>query len=312
VESAQVGRIFENLVENAYTAQSRGRLTSYVPLLDAHGVDRAVSLDGGPPLFVQVKGHLLTGRPGERPMFTIPAASVGHVERWLAVLAVGTVGGLHDAYIVPGPDLAGICVRETVHGMEVLKAWPSSASSNWSPFHAKSDALGERLMAEAGPPEPGLALISPPLELRSQEEGRAIELSLAAALLAATDELAIYQPAPDIAGRDLLIQLARTPRHLFAQVKGTVRQDAPDLAKFQVRRRTFTADPRLLMLFAYRDASGRLGPVWAVPAPDLAARAAHGDEEHISFEAHIEGPDTRWGEFRINPEKLAGRVLTLI
>src|SRR5713226_3414011 len=78
----QVGRIFENLVENAYTSQSGGRLQTYVPVLDSHGVDRVVSLDGGAPLFIQVKSQQHRSARGHLT-FQVVESEAGRYARWL-------------------------------------------------------------------------------------------------------------------------------------------------------------------------------------------------------------------------------------
>lgn len=313
METAQAGRILENLVENAYTVQSGGRLQTYTPVLDAHGVDRALSLDGGPALFLQVKGHQSRRRDG-RLSFAIPLTGAGGYPRWVCALVAGTADGLVEAYLVPGPELLRRAERgRLVDGRPCLRLTASRGSPTWGGFNVAPDGIGARLMEMAAAPEPvAPPPVSPAFE-RSQEEGRAFELAVAAALLGGSDLLALYQPAPDIAGRDLLVQLAGRDRHLYVQVKGTERTDSrPGLVRFQVRRRTFAADQGLLFLFAWGHPGVGLSRLWAVPAPELVRRAAAGDPEHISFEAHVDGPDARWAEFRTSPADLAVRVLGML
>ncbi len=305
------------MVENAYTSGSDGRLLTYLPLLDSRAVDRAVSLDGGPPLYLQVKGTAGRRRDG-RVSFAVPLAAVGREPRWVCAFAAGSTAAatltLDEVYLVPGSDLLARAGRgRLVDGRPCLRLTLSPASPTWSAFHIPAAGLGPRLMALAAAPREAGAAAAPPAFERSQEEGRGFELQLAAAIVAATDRLALYQPAPDVAGRDLLVQLAGTDRHLYLQIKGTERLDSnPDLVRFQVRRRTYRPDPNVLYVFAYSPPLGPLGPVWAVPSTQLAERASAGDPEHLSFEPHIRGHDPRWGPFRLDPSALAAALLATL
>jgi hypothetical protein len=308
MRSSQLGRALENLAENAWTAGSDGHLVTYVPVLDSRAVDRAVAIGGGEPLFVQVKGHERP-RPGDRLSFAIPRSAVGDYARWVAVLLQGDAQALHEAYAIPGPELlARGEAGHTADGRECVHATLSPDSPTFGEFAVAPAALGARLMLLAGLPEPLLAAAPE----RSQEEGLFFEEAVVAALYGATDRLAVYRPAVDV-GRDLLVQLAGGDRYAYLQVKGTERQDRPGLARFQVRRRTFVRDPALLYLFCYRASpAAALGPLWLVGSAELAAAAAQGDAEHISFEAHIEGEDERWGRRRLLPDQLAARLLALL
>lgn len=114
-----------------------------------------------------------------------------------------------------------------------------------------------------------------------------------------------------IRARDLLLQLAGSDRSGFLQVKGSERLDAgTNHARFQVRRRTFSLDPKVTYVFAYRPPGGSPGPVWAVPVPDLEARTTAGDAEHLSFEAPLSGADPRWSEYRLRLDELSIHLLT--
>lgn len=298
--SGQAGRIFENLVENAYTAQSGGRLASWLPVLDSRGVDRAVEVAGGPPLYLQVKEHEHSRRDG-RLSFAIPLSGVGAYERWHVAFVAGAPERLEDCYLVSGPELRakGEPGRLT-DGRPCLRVTLSPGSELWAPHRVPPDRLGEALLALA---QPGLSL-APPQAERQQEEGARYEAQVTSLLLAATDQLSLYRPAVDFEGRDLLLQAAGRPDHLYLQIKGTDRLDVPGHPRFQVRRRTFARDPRLVYVFLHgREAA------WAVPAPELADRAAGGDEEHISFEPRVEGDDPRWGRFRCGQGGLAASLL---
>jgi hypothetical protein len=53
---AQIGWLGELAVDEANVVGSGGRLIPYIPLVDAHGVDRAYSWNGvEPPSFAQIK-----------------------------------------------------------------------------------------------------------------------------------------------------------------------------------------------------------------------------------------------------------------
>lgn len=279
---------------------------TYLPVLDSHAVDRAITLGGGPPLFIQIKAHE-RARPGDRLAFAIPLSQVGGYARWLALLLEGSAGGLREAYLVPGSDLLRLGERgRLVDGRPCLRATLSHTSARWSGFWTPVEQLGARLEALAVVPG---AAKAPEFE-RSQEEGGFFEEAVVTTLLASGQGLAIYRPAVDL-GRDLLVQRADSPAYLYLQVKGTLREDRPGLARFQVRRRAFAADAALWFLFCHA-AGGVLGPVWLVPAPELGSRAAQEDPEHLSFEAHIEGADPRWGEFRLELAQLSARLRGLL
>jgi hypothetical protein len=296
----QLGRIFENLVENAYTARAGGRMLSYVPVLDSHAVDRAVSVDGGAPLFLQIKGHLHAHQG--RYIFAIPVSAVGDYERWYAVCVAGDATGLQAAFVVGGRDAIAMGGHgHLVDGRPCVRL----VFGRRSRYFVHPDRLADRLLELAGAAVAPEA-VGPPLE-RQQEEGAYFEAAVSAALFGTSDRLALYRPAVDLAGRDFLVQLAGTPRYLYIQVKGSVRTEAGDHVRFQVRRRTLAADPSVAYLFAYRDADG-LGPVWLVDAPELLQRSAAGDPEHVSFEARL-GGDDRWSDRRLTPSELAGEVL---
>lgn len=300
----------ENLAENAWTATSDGRLVTYLPVVDSHGVDRAVALGDAQPLFVQVKAHR-RARPGDRLAFAIPTHEIGGYQRWIALLLAGDPEAIREAYAVPGPDLLARGEPGTlVDGRPCIHATLSPTSPTWSPFAVAPDDLGPRLESLAA--APGVAA-GPPLEREpTQEEGAFFEESVVAALLAAGDGLAPYRPSVDL-GRDLLVQHAGTDAAVYLQVKGTEREDRPGLVRFQVRRRTFAPLPTLLFLFAYADPrTHRVDPVWLVPAPALAERAGGGDPEHLSFEAHRRGADPRWENERTSLAELAARLKSLL
>jgi hypothetical protein len=275
-------------------------------------VDRAVSAAGGPPLYLQIKGHQHPRR-GQRLSFSIPLSGAGTYPRWVIALVSGSPAGLVTSYLVPGADLLRLSARgHLVDGRPCLRLTLSPTSPTWAPYHSDLAALGERLLSLAGP-GPGLApeAVAALEELaeRQQEEGGYFEASVIASLLGGSDRLVLYRPAVDFSGRDLLVQEAGSSSYLYLQIKGTQRLDVPHHAHFQVRRRTFVEDPRLQFVFAYRDPNGRLGPIWLVDAPELAERSASGDRDHISFEPRVEGPDPRWGHRRLAPEGLASELL---
>ena len=301
----QLGRIFENLVENTYTAAGGGRIASYLPVLDSRGVDRAVSIDGGPPLFLQIKGHEHPRRDG-RLSFEIPLSQVGAYHGWYAVLVGGSAARLDHVYLVSGRDLLEHGERgHLVDGRACVHVTLSPASPTWShTVVAPPEALARRLV-ELGRAGLGLSRV---FDERQQEEGAFFEAAITAQLLAGSDRLILYRPAVDFAGRDLLLQLAGTARHLFIQVKGTGRQDVSDHVRFQVRRRTLVNDPRLVFLFAYSGRPGEIGPIWCVDAIQLQQLSAAGDDAHISFEARISGAD-RWASYRIDPTPVADALL---
>lgn len=223
---------------------------------------------------------------------------MGAYDRWFALLLHGDPTRLREAYLLPSQAMQALGEPgHTADGRPCLHLTLSPTSPTFGPFRLDPADLGARLEAlAAAPPQ----LAAPPE--RSQEEGAYFEESVVAAIYGATDRLAVYRPAVDV-GRDLLVQLAGTQRYLYLQVKGTEREDRPNLARFQVRRRSFSPAPDLAFVFAY---AGRR--LWLVPAHDLQAQASPGDPDHLSFEAHIDGPDRRWGAYRLDPAGLAAAL----
>ena len=296
----QAGRLFENLVENAYTVQSGGRLSTWLPVLDSRGIDRALSAAGGPPLFLQIKE-----REG-RLAFQVPLAGVGTHPRWVIAFVLGTPeAGLSDCYLVPGPALLAEAPRgRMADGRECLLVTLSPVAP-LGRFRVPVDRIGARLLELAGA---GLgAEAGEPARERSQEEGAYFESLLTALLLRGSDRLALYRPAVDFEGRDLMVQLAGTAAAVFVQVKGTLRLDIANHPRFQVRRRTLSADPRLLFAFM-----AGADTAWLIPAPELLAGAAPGDPAHLSFEPRLAGEDLRWGRFRCPTSALVGRLMAVL
>ncbi len=290
MRTSQLGRALENLAENVWTAGSDGRLVTYLPVLDSRGVDRAIALGGGPPVFLQIKGHEHPRADG-RLSFAIPLSGIGAYDRWAALLLRGGAGRLEQAYLIPSADLLRLGERgHTADGRDCIHVTLSPTSPTFQEFAVAPEALGSRLMTLAGPVLPKLA--SPPerdhepQRERSQEIGAFFEESVVATIYGATDRLAVYRPAVDV-GRDLLVQHVRTS--------------------------SFASDPALFYLFCYRSpAATAIGPLWLVSSDELETVSAHGDEEHISFEAHLSGPDDRWQSRRLSAADLAPRLLDLV
>jgi hypothetical protein len=70
LERPEIGWLGELAVDQAVVIGSAGRLIPWIPLVDAHGVDRAYSWDGiGAPAFAQVVSVL------SRPTRTSPSCS---------------------------------------------------------------------------------------------------------------------------------------------------------------------------------------------------------------------------------------------
>ena len=302
--SGQIGRIFENLIEDAYTEQSGGALVTYLPLLDSRGVDRAISIAGtGPPLFLQIKGR--SARAHARVTLQLPLSGVGNFPTWVIAVATATADNLTDCYLIPGPDLLAHGTRgHLIKGGTSVRATLSPTSPTWARYHVTGERIGGRLLDLIG--APGLNAAPPIPSERQQEEGGFFETAVAAALLGGDDRLALYRPAVDV-GRDLLVQVGGSPSSIYVQIKGTERLDGADLVRFQIRRRTFSPDPSLAYLFCTR-VEGQLGPLWLVPAPELAERAAGGDADHISFEAHLTTADPRWAHRRLDPIDLPAAI----
>jgi hypothetical protein len=112
--------------------------------------------------------------------------------------------------------------------------------------------------------------------------------------------LAVYRPAMDVAGRDLLVQLVDSWRTLSVQVKGTARMEGTAI-QFLVRRNTFVPSEDFWLAFYFFDAS--LGSFWKycwlVPSLEFARLTA---DQHIAgriyFRVTVDGENNRWRRFR--------------
>ncbi|MGH7904213.1 MAG: hypothetical protein ACREPA_08835 [Candidatus Dormibacteraceae bacterium] len=281
---------------------------SYLPVLDSRGVDRALSVDGGRPLFLQVKAHEHARRDG-RLTFAIPRSAIGTYPRWLVAMVAGTPDSLTGAFLVPGADLLRLGEHgHLTDGRECVRATLSPTSPTWSRYWSAPAEIGARLLAAAAPVAGGPAAPFETAE-RQQEEGAYFEAVVTAELLGGSDRLVLYRPAVDVAGTDLLAQLAGSGSCAFLQVKGTSRQDVPDHAHFQIRRRTFEPDPGHLYVFGYRPPGGDMTVAWLVDAPALQEGTSPRDAAHISFEPRIAGADPRWGAHRLPPGGLAEALI---
>ena len=85
---AEIGWLGELAVDEANVVESGGRLIPWIPLVDAHGVDRAYTWDGvDAPWFVQVKTSGFTDAEG-RHRWDLRVGSFAASDRFAVVLAL--------------------------------------------------------------------------------------------------------------------------------------------------------------------------------------------------------------------------------
>jgi hypothetical protein len=301
----QVGWLGEQDLDRIHLLGSRGRLQSYLPVVDSRRVDRAYAWHGiGQPWFVQLKGIGAAGSDG-RYTWTIPAAHFKPYERLLVILSIIDVaeGRLRDpVWCVPAADL----VRLASHGYHgatgarlAITASPTG-HDKFSRYRTMLASLWEKLA-----PAPELQAVAPPppeLPVLRQEEGAFYELSqIVEDLRGSKDDLLPFRPASDIAGRDLLIQRVDSFRAIYLQIKGTDRLKGRDSIRHAVRRRTFVPAADFWLAFYYFDLRlERLFPdCWLVPSLEFARRTAdQRGATMLHFETTLLKEHDRWRDFR--------------
>ena len=306
----QVGRLFENLVESLYTTGSNGRLFTYLPLVDAWGVDRVVSVDGGSPVFIQIKAQQHRNAQGNLTFQTDEAQSPAD-PRWILVLVHGTPAEITDIFVLNGLEWRERASHTvSSRGVPLLEAGIPLHTNIWDRYRVEPPALGSRLLEIA---RPGLGVTRDLTDARhTTVDGTFFEAELTAAIVGATDQLAIYRPAVDFDGRDFLVQKAGGASYAYVQVKGVRYEHSPGRIEIGVGKNTFALDRKLIFLFAYAPPGGPWGPVWVTDAIELAERAHQSDAASLNFSASITTADPVWADRRMRPDEVANELLRRI
>ncbi len=298
----QIGWLGEAAADQAFVVGSGGRLLPWIPLVDAHGVDRAYSWNGiGTPVFAQMKLSAYA-RHGGRHHWDFRAGSFPTHDRFYVVL-----GGF-DA-ISSGVEEACWCldaktvlrIAERHHdsaGRTIYRLEGSPTHDDrLAPYrHSRSD-LWKIFLPSDGLQAPPQAL--PKLRI---DQGGLYEYALMTELLKANHkDLLLFRPAFDVAGRDLLVQLVGTSLALYLQVKGSALRREGASVDFSVHRSTFFAaeDFWLVLLYWDRRADRFFPECWLVPSLEVERRMSKTTgSTYWTIAAHLDRAADRWAEFR--------------
>jgi hypothetical protein len=300
----EIGWLGELAVDEAVVIGSGGRLIPWIPLVDAHGVDRAYCWEAvKAPRFVQVKTSGFADAEG-RHRWELRAGSFAVYPNFSLVLAlidptsnqVGDVFWHLDSSVV-----RRLARREYDAALRTdvyrLDASPTRAD-RLAPYRCTRATLWRAFAPPAGRRPTAFAQL-PVLRI---DQGGMYEFALFAELLRANHkDLLLFRPAFDIKGRDLLVQLVDSPRAVFVQIKGTAVVRGDDRVRFHVRRNTFVpADDFWLALHYWDRRRAALFPeCWLVPSRELATRTAHQrDGSCLTVDARLDASVDRWTDFR--------------
>lgn len=300
----EIGWLGELAVDEANVVPSGGRLIPWMPLVDAHGVDRAYTWDGiGAPWFVQVKISGFTDDEG-RHRWALRAGSFAAYDRFAVVLGIfhpkppriGEVFWRIDSRLIR--KLArreyDAALRTDVYRLD---ASPTH-QDRLAPYRLTRDELWKGF----APRGPLLATTRQTLPVLRIDMGGMYEFALFTELLRGNHkDLLLFRPAFDIKGRDLLVQLVGSPHALFLQIKGTAVRLGTDGIRFHLRRNTFVPADDFLCAFEFWDRrrASRFAESWLVPSVELARRTAHQrDAGYLTVDAHLDPSRDRWAEFR--------------
>jgi len=300
----QIGWLGELAVDEAAVVGSGGRLIPWIPLVDAHGVDRAYCWNGvGAPHFIQIKTSGFADEEG-RHRWGLRAGSFAAYPRFSLVLntidprsgQIGDAVWRLDSTLVRG--LARLeydsALRTEVYHLDGspthvdrLAPYRHTRDLLWKEFAPRA-----RLAAAAVEKLPVLRI----------DQGGVYEFAMFSELMRANHkDLLLFRPAFDIAGRDLLLQRVNSPFALFAQIKGTAMLRGKDLVRFHLRRNTFVpADDFWIALYFWETRRRALFPeCWLVPSRELARRTAHQrDASYLTVDARLNRSVDRWADWR--------------
>lgn len=298
----QIGWLGEQDVDRAFVVDSRGRLLPWIPLIDAHGVDRAYSWNGvGPPTFAQMKLSGYT-RHGGRHHWDFRVGSFPTHDRFYVVLGgFDTVSAaVEESYwCLDAQTVLRIAERHHDAALRTIYRLEGSPTHNdrLARYRHPRSELWKIFAQGRGLEGPRQAL--PTLRI---DQGGLYEFALVTELLRANQkDLMLFRPAFDISGRDLLVQLVGTPLALYLQVKGTALQREGASVNFSVHRSTFVAaeDFWLVLLYWDRRADKFFPECWLVPSLELERRMPRATgSTYWTIAAHLNRAADRWAEFR--------------
>lgn len=304
LERPEIGWLGELAVDQAVVVGSGGRLIPYIPLVDAHGVDRAYCWDGvGTPSFAQIKTSGFADAEG-RHRWELRAGSFAPYAQFSVVLAlIDPASNQVDRVFwrVPAAMVRRLARREYDGALRTevyrLDASPTH-DDRLAPYRCTRDTLWRGFAPEAGV----RAAAATQLPVLRIDQGGMYEFAMFTELMRGNHkDLLLFRPGFDIKGRDLLVQLVNSPYAVFVQIKGTQLRRGHDLIRFHVRRNTFVpADDFWLALHFWDQRRGGFFPeCWLVPSHELARRTAHQrDAAYLTVDARLDPALDAWADCR--------------
>lgn len=300
----EMGWLGELAVDEAVVIGSGGRLTPWIPLVDAHGVDRAYAWNGvAAPSFAQIKTSGFSDGEG-RHRWDLRVGSFAAYRKFSIVLALidpksNRVG---DVFWRLDSTAVRRLARREYHAALRTEVYRLDGSPTHDDRLAPYRCTGKDLWKQFAPPA-GLRLTVPgTLPVLRIDQGGVYEFAMFTDLLRGNHkDLLLFRPAFDIRGRDLLVQQVNSPHALFVQIKGTGVHRGHDLIRFHVRRNTFVpADDFWLALHFWDARRTTFFPeCWLVPSRELARRTAgQRDSGYLTVDARLDPAVDRWADFR--------------
>ena len=290
-----------NEVDRILLTGSGGNLQPFIPLDPFHGVHRAYAWQGiGPPQFVQVNATGVRHSYG-RCDWTWPASQI-HPYDGLTIIATMVdplTGQLQDpAWVFPARTFKRIAyLSRGPRGPQYWIIASPTGNDRFSRHRVPLQDLWKKLV-----PAPAEDQQLGPASESKRDQGTTYEQICAAELIRQSrGRFALYRPAMDIAGRDLLVQLVDSWRTISLQIKGTTQIVRGTRIQCLVKRWTFTPSEDFWFAFYFFDVTtGTFWKYcWLVPSLDFAALTA---DQHfprsISFQVTLEGEDNRWRPYR--------------
>ena len=274
VHGAEAGYLGELTVDRAIA----GRVVPWIPVVDAHGIDRAYSWMGaGPPALVQIKTATVLGSEGYYE-WTMRVDALHRHHRFFVVLVGLPPSPWREPtfWCLNGATLARLASqtydRRKRTGLYVVRASPVRLDK-FARYRVTADQLVARLFPDAD-------LSAPPLRLPilKVDKGGVYEFATITDVLTRNrKDLLALRPAFDMHGRDLLVHLVGTAYAIYLQVKGTERIQGRDRAQVLIRRATFQPadDFWLVVRLGSRRAGSVLPDSWLIPSWEVVRRTAH-------------------------------------
>ncbi|HEV3460552.1 MAG TPA: hypothetical protein VG413_00770 [Candidatus Dormibacteraeota bacterium] len=304
LERPEIGWLGELAVDQAVVIGSGGRLIPWIPLIDAHGVDRAYCWDGvEAPSFAQIKTSGFADEEG-RHRWDLRVGSFAPYAQFSVVLALidPKTSQMGDVFWRLDSTVVRRLARREYDAALRTEVYRLDASpthdDRLAPYRRTRTTLWKGFAPAA---EPRSAAVRQ-LPILRIDQGGVYEFAMFAEVLRGNHkDLLLFRPAFDIRGRDLLVQLVNSPYASFVQIKGTAVLRGKDLVRFHLRRNTFVpADDFWVALYFWETRRGALFPeCWLVPSLELARRTAHQrDANYLTVDARLNPSLDRWADWR--------------